>query len=95
LGLRRFTGDFAGARNHEQDHINRMKQALRSADPAKETEKISEKDKDEVKNTADTKLRDTGNLICPKSSDASQPPMAETWTGNLLFPTADTNEWKD
>jgi hypothetical protein len=88
-------GYIAGVRKHEQDHTDRMKQALRSADPAQEIEKIIEKDKDAVKNTADTKLRDTEKLICRKSSDASQPPMAETWTGKLLFPMADNNVWKE
>jgi hypothetical protein len=88
-------GYLAGIRQHEKDHADRMKMALRSADPAKEIEKIVEKDKDAVKNAADKKLHDTEKLICQKSSDASQPPMAETWTGKLLFPTADTNEWKE
>jgi hypothetical protein len=88
-------GYLAGIRQHEKDHADRMKQALRSADPAKQIEKIVEKDKDAVKKTADTKLHDTEKLICQKSSDASQPPMAETWTGRLLFPTADTNQWKE
>jgi hypothetical protein len=87
-------GYLAGIRQHEKDHADRMKQALRSADPAKEIETIIEKDKDRVKNAADEKLHETEKLICEKSSDASQPPMAETWTGTLLFPTADTNEWK-
>lgn len=88
-------GYLAGIRQHEKDHADRMKQALQSADPAKEIEKIVEKDKDSVKNTADKKLHETEKLICTKSSDASQPPMAETWTGKLLFPTADTNQWKE
>jgi len=88
-------GYLAGIRQHEKDHADRMKQALRSADPAKAIEKIMEKDKDSAKKTADTKLHDTEKLICQKSSDASQPPMAETWTGRLLFPTADTNQWKE
>ncbi|OPX65337.1 MULTISPECIES: hypothetical protein [unclassified Methanoregula] len=88
-------GYLAGIRKHEKDHADRMKQALRSADPAKDIEKIIEKDKDTVKKNADKKLHDTEKLICQKSSDASQPPMAVTWTGKLLFPTADTNEWKE
>jgi hypothetical protein len=88
-------GYLAGIRKHEKDHTDRMKQALRSADPAKEIEKIVEKDKDAVKKSADTKLHDTEKLVCQKSSDASQPPMAKTWTGKLLFPTADTNQWKE
>jgi hypothetical protein len=88
-------GYLAGIRQHEKDHADRMKAALRSADPAKDIEKMIEKDKNTVKNNADKKLHDTEKLICQKSSDASQPPMAETWTGKLLFPTADTNQWKE
>jgi hypothetical protein len=88
-------GYLAGIRQHEKDHADRMKQALRSADPAKDIEKMIEKDKNTVKNNADKKLKDTEKLICQKSNDASQPPMAKSWTGKLLFPTADTNEWKE
>ena len=88
-------GYLAGIRQHEKDHTDRMKQALNSADPAKEIEKIVENDRDALKKTVDTKLHDTEKLVCQKSSDASQPPMAETWTGKLLFPTADNNEWKE
>lgn len=87
-------GYLAGIRQHEKDHADRMKAALRSADPAKDIEKMIEKDKNTVKNNADRKLHDTEKLICQKSSDASQPPMAVTWDGALSFPTADTNEWK-
>ncbi len=88
-------GYLAGIRQHEKDHADRMKQALRSADPAKDIEKMIEKDKNTVKNNADKKLHDTEKLICQKSNDASSPPMAVTWTGKMLFPTADTNEWKE
>jgi hypothetical protein len=88
-------GYLAGIRQHEQDHADRMKQALQSADPAKDIEKIVEKDKDSVKNNADKKLHDTEKLICQKSNDASQPPMAKTWTGKMMFPTYDTNKWME
>jgi hypothetical protein len=88
-------GYLAGVRKHEQDHSDRMKLALQSADPAPDIEKLVSEDRDSVKTSADTKLRDTEKLICQKSSDASQPPMPVTWTGKLLFPTSDTNQWKE
>jgi len=88
-------GYLAGARQHEQDHADRMKAALAAKDPAKTIEPLINMDKDAIRNKADTTIREAEKDICIKSSDASQPPMRVTWTGRMVFPTSDTNEWKE
>ena len=84
-----------GVRQHEQDHTDRIKATLQSVDPVKEIEQLFETNHDDVKTRADTKLQETEKTICQKSNDASQPPMRVTWSGKLLFPTSDTNQWKE
>jgi hypothetical protein len=84
-----------GVRQHEQDHADRMKAALAAKDPAKTIEPLINTDKNAIKNKADATLHATEKDICTKSSDASHPPMRVTWTGKMLFPTSDTNQWKE
>lgn len=88
-------GYLAGVRQHEQDHSNRMKAALEASDPVKKIEPLFDTDKDSIKNKADSTLREVEKKICTRSSDASQPPMSVTWTGKMVFPTSDTNQWKE
>lgn len=88
-------GYLAGARQHEQDHTDRMKAALQAKDPAKTIEPLFDTDKTAIRDRADAAIRATEKEVCTKSSDASQPPMRVTWTGKMLFPTSDTNEWKE
>jgi hypothetical protein len=88
-------GYLAGIRQHEQDHADRMKAALAAKDPAKAIEPLSGTDPAAIRDTADSTLRGAEKDICTASSDASQPPMRVTWTGRMVFPTSDTNEWKE
>ena len=88
-------GYLAGARQHEQDHTDRMKAALAAKDPAKTIEPLINTDKDAIISKADSTIRKTEKEICTKSSDASQPPMRVTWSGRMVFPTSDTNQWKE
>ena len=88
-------GYVAGVRQHEADHTGRMKAALAAKDPAKTIEPLINTDKNAIRDKADSTLHATEKDICTKSSDASQPPMRVTWTGKMLFPTSDTNQWKE
>jgi hypothetical protein len=76
-----------------------MKATLQSSDPAKAIEQLSGMNRDDVKNSVDTKLQETKKKICEKSNDASQPPMKVAWSGKLLFPTSLSstapNTWKE
>lgn len=83
-------GYLAAVRQHEQEHSDRIRQALPGLDPARETEKAYGTDETKLRDEAEIRILDAAVQLHQKARD----PLPETWQGDLLATQVDTDQWR-